>query len=143
MSKRQQQSLLHVLCEKYPLAFSTDTAAIRPLAVGIGPRLVAALPEYRPKLIHRTLCDYTSRLSYQRALLRCGQRFGLFGEPAGMVSKEAKERAQERLAQSTLTQANGSKAVPKTKSASCITGSSIHHRFPILRLNRKRPRQSV
>jgi len=47
--------LLELLQARWPQAFATQPAAVRPLATGVHGAVIAQLPEYTPRLIRYVL----------------------------------------------------------------------------------------
>ena len=66
----------------------------RPLAIGSGDVLAAALAHFDATVISRALSNHCARISYQKQLAKGGKRFNLNGKPEGEVDEGAKTHAQ-------------------------------------------------
>jgi sRNA-binding protein len=80
------------LCAAFPACF--DRSSPKPLKIGLGGE-VLALAEHHPALadltrtrIRRAIRYYTGAPAYQKALVKGGLRYGLDGQPSGMVTPE-------------------------------------------------------
>jgi ProP effector len=96
MFNQQVQKLLTVLYEKYPLTFFIHHKRRRPLKVGIGHDLTAALGDR--KLISAALRKYVSNKGYLKAIVEGAPRIDLDGEPVGVVSEADAKNARARIA---------------------------------------------
>lgn len=70
----------------------------RPLALGIHEHLIAALPQFDPTLVSRTVANHCRKPRYIKALARGGHRFDLQCKHAGHVSPEEQKGAEELFA---------------------------------------------
>lgn len=89
-----QQALLAQLQAHAPALF--DPANPKPLAVGIGPKLRAAL-SLSHRQTHGVLAWWTRQRAYQVALAAGGARYGLDGSQDGEISADEQATAQARL----------------------------------------------
>ena len=88
------------LCAAFPDCF--DRSSPKPLKIGLGGE-VLALAERHPALadltrtrIRRAIKYYTGAPGYQKALVKGGPRYGLDGQPSGMVTPEQQAVAATR-----------------------------------------------
>ncbi|GAB7129652.1 hypothetical protein JCM19000A_41600 [Silvimonas sp. JCM 19000] len=104
----------------------------RPLAIGTGDVLAAALPHFDATVISRALSNHCARISYQKQLAKGGRRFNLNGKPEGEVDEGAKTHAQalvdaaQEKAKATAAAAKGASAPAKAdvESASAADGTA-------------------
>jgi len=86
--------LLTRLAEEYPQTFAHEGDPPKPLAIGIGDRLIAVL-SLDPTIVGTAMRIYTRRRAYQHALAEPGaMRVGLDGIPTGPVSPEHQAAAR-------------------------------------------------
>lgn len=99
--RERSQALLERLVQTYPATFfPPDERRIKPLKLRIHKDLAPVVKEwgFETAVLRYTLAGYTRRLRYQMALLKVPQRVDLQGEPAGEISAEHRQIAQERVA---------------------------------------------
>jgi hypothetical protein len=86
--------LLTMLCERYPETFKHEGEPPKPLAIGIGARLVEDLG-LAPDVVNLAMKLYTRRRAYQKCLTQPGAiRVDLTGQPTGPVSEEHQAAAR-------------------------------------------------
>jgi sRNA-binding protein len=88
---------LHVLREKWPLAFPIRTQDVRPLALGAARQIATAMGWSAP-YTHGVLRPWKQTVSYCRAVLSHDQRITLDGAPAETVDADARDLAAKELA---------------------------------------------
>jgi sRNA-binding protein len=96
-SKKFPQQLA-VLRERWPLAFPAKHEDARPLGMGVGRQVAAAMSWSLPYTLG-VLSRWKMAPFYCQAVLSYDQRIGLDGSPAEMVDVEAKELATRQMAQ--------------------------------------------
>lgn len=89
MSKKKQTDMIADYIYKKYEVFSR----FKPLAIGIEKDLIAALPQFDPRLISRVLSNHCRRPRYLKALARGGKRFGLNNRFKGEVTPEEQQYA--------------------------------------------------
>jgi sRNA-binding protein len=102
-AKEARQQLV-VLREKWPLAFPVEHQDVRPLAIGAGREIAAAMGWSLPYTLG-VLAGWKMAPVYCQAVLRHDQRVALNGAPAETVEAEAKDLATKQLAQFTARKA--------------------------------------
>jgi sRNA-binding protein len=81
------------LCAKYPNVFNLDDP--KPLAIGTGNILLAALPEDIAKRdFNNAMRSYVHRARYVKAIIKQTHRFNLQGEPVEEISETDKDSAK-------------------------------------------------
>src|SRR2546428_11668955 len=79
------QTLARTLLARYPAAFHTEAAAVRPLKIGIDHDIQQAL-DVAPRVVSEVLRGYTRRRAYRAALAVPGAlRVDLHGQPVAPV----------------------------------------------------------
>lgn len=103
--------LINRLVKTFPDCFNRSTP--KPLKIGIGPELLPlvgvhpALMDVSRKQIRQALAVYTNSNSYRKAVACGGDRYGLDGQPAGVVTPEQQEFAKTpRLKKTPATAAS-------------------------------------
>ncbi|WP_428031530.1 ProQ/FINO family protein [Ancylobacter sp.] len=86
-----------LLVERFPRCFCAKGEPKRPLKLGIHKDLRIAAPDIPRRMIVFALADYTSGLSYLRAIQIGASRVDLEGWPAGEVSIPQAKAAREQL----------------------------------------------
>lgn len=95
--KTQAEEVRALLVKRFPRCFAPKGAPKLPLKIGIYRDLCAACPDLTHRKIHRAIRDYTTGLTYLRALRSGADRLDLDGWPVGTVSPEQAEGARIRL----------------------------------------------
>ncbi len=93
------KALLERLIQAYPAAFFPfSERQVKPLKIGIYKDLMPVIKEwgYQVTVLKYVLRNYTRPLRYQLALLQAPHRIDLQGEPAGEVSPDHRQIAQEK-----------------------------------------------
>ena len=93
------RALLERLIQAYPAAFFPfSERQVKPLKIGIYKDLMPVITEwgYQAMVLKYVLRNYTRPLRYQLALLKAPHRVDLQGEPAGEISPEHRQIAQEK-----------------------------------------------
>lgn len=93
------RALLERLIQAYPAAFFPfSERRVKPLKIGIYKDLMPVITEwgYQAMVLKYVLRNYTRPLRYQLALLKAPHRVDLQGEPAGEISSEHRQIAQEK-----------------------------------------------
>jgi sRNA-binding protein len=93
------KALLERLIQAYPAAFLPfSERQVKPLKIGIYKDLMPVIKEwgYPAMVLKSVLRNYTRPLRYQLALLKAPHRIDLQGEPAGEISSEHRQIAQEK-----------------------------------------------
>lgn len=121
--------LLALLIERYPKAFFSDPANVRPLALGIHRALWQAEPDFSHQQIGRVLSFYTGSHFYLRSLQTGAVRVDLDGVGVSVVTPREASDAQRRLAELRARQQRKQKSPPPPPSQPAAPG-----RRPILRL---------
>lgn len=96
----QARALLARLIQAYPAAFFPfSERRVPPLKIGIYQDLLPIIKAwgYETAVLKYTLRNYTRPLRYQLALLKAPHRIDLQGEPAGEISTEHRQIAQEKV----------------------------------------------
>jgi hypothetical protein len=89
------QTLARTLLARYPAAFHTEAAAVRPLKIGIDHDIQQAL-DVAPRVVSEVLRGYTRRRAYRAALAVPGAlRVDLHGQPVAPVTPEHQQWAQQ------------------------------------------------
>ena len=89
------QTLARTLLARYPAAFHTAAAAVRPLKIGIDHDIQQAL-DVAPRVVSEVLRGYTRRRAYRAALAVPGAlRVDLHGQPVAPVTPEHQQWAQQ------------------------------------------------
>lgn len=94
------KALLERLIQAYPTAFLPfSERRVKPLKIGIYKDLMPVIKEwgYEAMVLKYVLRNYTRPLRYQLALLKAPHRVDLQGEPAGEISSEHRQIAQEKV----------------------------------------------
>lgn len=86
-----------LLAERFPRCFAPKGAPKRPIKLGIHNDLRAAAPDISRRLIRIALEDYTTGISYLRAMAAGAARLDLEGWPAGEVSITHAKLARQLL----------------------------------------------
>jgi sRNA-binding protein len=115
---KQERSLKIIdwLCAKYPKAFNLDEP--KPLAIGTGNILLAALPEdISEKDLNNAMRTYVHRARYVKGIIKQTHRFNLQGEPVEEISETDKDSAKIAIdAFNTLRKAStANKKIAKPK----------------------------
>ena len=92
----QTEAALIALASRFPLAFPTDPAAVRPLAIGTWGALAGAGIASRTTL-HRALWRWCRQPEYLAAIAEGRPRINLDGSDAAAVAPEHQAQAAERL----------------------------------------------
>ena len=101
-------ALLAMLTERYPATFRHEGEPPRPLAIGIGDRLITERA-LDPALVHTAMRLYTRRHAYRHALAQDGaMRVDLDGHEVEPVSEE-----HQALARTPRTHVAASQAQPQ------------------------------
>jgi len=97
--RQEALALLELLQARWPQAFVTQPAAVRPLATGLHRTVIAQLPEYTPRLIRYVITLWRRRhaRAYLQALAAGGPRYDLEGQPRGTVTAEEQQQARQEL----------------------------------------------
>jgi len=90
-------AVLAELRERFPAAFPTDPAAVRPLALRVRERIEATGTVPSRTTLHRVLWRWTRTPAYLTALAEGRPRVNLDGSDAGAVAPEHQAQAAERL----------------------------------------------
>ena len=93
------KALLKRLIEAYPAAFFPfSERQVKPLKIGIYKDLMPVIKEwgYQAAALKYVLRNYTRPLRYQLALLKAPHRIDLQGEPAGEITPDHRQIAQEK-----------------------------------------------
>ncbi|MFO1431234.1 MAG: ProQ/FinO family protein [Candidatus Competibacteraceae bacterium] len=93
------KALLERLIQAYPTVFFPfSERQVKPLKIGIYKDLIPVVTEwgYPTPVLKYVLRNYTRPLRYQLALLKAPHRVDLQGEPAGDISSEHRQIAQEK-----------------------------------------------
>jgi ProQ/FINO family len=100
LSRARYREVRQILAERFPKCFRERKAAMpkRPLQIGIGLSVLAAVPELSLCDVENALENYTNSSEYLRNLIEGTARIGLDGEPAGVVAADEAQYAQKRLA---------------------------------------------
>ena len=96
----QARALLERLIQAYPAAFFPfSERRVHPLKIGIYQDLLPIIKAwgYETAVLKYTLRNYTRPLRYQLALLKAPCRINLQVEPAGEISTEHRQIAQEKV----------------------------------------------
>lgn len=99
-AREQSRQLLGRLVETYPKAFFPLSARqVHPLKLGIHKDLQPVIKEwgYEPLALKLALAAYIRQLRYQISITKEAQRVDLTGEPAGEISDEHRQKAQEQV----------------------------------------------
>ena len=91
-------AVLAELRERFPAAFPTDPAAVRPLALRVRERIEATGTVPSRTTLHRVLWRWTRTPAYLAAIAEGRPRVNLDGTDAGTVAAEHQAQAAERLA---------------------------------------------
>lgn len=92
-------TIVEVLAELWPAAFTTDPRERRPLKVGIGGDIeAAACGALTSREIHAALGWYVYGVNYLWRMRAGAERIDLDGKPAGTVSTADAEHARAKLA---------------------------------------------
>lgn len=86
-----------LLAARFPRCFAPKGAPKHPIKLGIHNDLRAAAPDISRRLIRIALEDYTTGISYLRAMAAGAARLDLEGWPAGEVSITHAKLARELL----------------------------------------------
>src|SRR3989442_12462081 len=106
------QTLARTLLERYPAAFHTAAAAVRPLNIGIDHDIRQAL-EVAPRVVSEVLRGYTRRRAYRAALAAPGAlRVDLHGQPAAPVTPERQQWAPQGARRTPSTAGAAPPALP-------------------------------
>jgi sRNA-binding protein len=93
LAKERSLKVIDWLCAEYPKAFNLDEP--KPLAIGTGNILLAALPEDIAKRdFNNAMRTYVHRARYVKAIIKQTHRFDLQGEPAEEISETDKDSAK-------------------------------------------------
>lgn len=116
MSKKKQTDMIaeHIY-SKYEV-FNR----FKPLAIGIENDLIAALPQFDPKLINRVLSNHCRRPRYVKAIAKGGKRFNLNNRFQGEISAEE----QQHAAQNPLVKEMLEKYAQKSDQSTSTTDTS-------------------
>jgi sRNA-binding protein len=93
------KALLERLIQAYPAAFFPfSERQVKPLKIGIYKDLMPVIREwgYQAPALKYVLRNYTRPLRYQLALLKAPHRIDLQGEPAGEITPDHRQIAQEK-----------------------------------------------
>ena len=93
------KALLERLIQAYPAAFFPfSERQVKPLKIGIYKDLMPVIKEwgYQTTVLKYVLRNYTRPLRYQSALLKAPHRIDLQGDPAGEISPDHRQIAQEK-----------------------------------------------
>jgi sRNA-binding protein len=96
----QARALLERLIQAYPATFfPLSERRVHPLKIGIYQDLLPIIKAwgYETAVLKYTLRNYTRPLRYQLALLKAPCRIDLQGEPAGEISTDHRQIAQEKV----------------------------------------------
>lgn len=99
-AREQSRQLLGRLVETYPKAFLPLSARqVHPLKLGIHKDLQPVIKEwgYEPLALKLALAAYIRQLRYQIAITKEATRVDLDGAPAGEISDEHRQKAQEQV----------------------------------------------
>ena len=89
---------LRELSRRFPKAFAMDADGKRPLKNGILHDIWAAAPDLAYDPLRFALGQYVGGTTYLEQIIEGEQRWGLYGEPAGVVTTAEEEQAREKLA---------------------------------------------
>jgi len=93
------KALLERLIQAYPAVFFPfSERQVKPLKIGIYKDLMPVIQEwgYQATVLKYVLRNYTRPLRYQLALLKAPHRIDLQGEPAGEITPDHRQIAQEK-----------------------------------------------
>lgn len=99
-AREQSRQLLGRLVETYPKAFFPLSARqVHPLKLGIHKDLQPVIKDwgYEPLALKLALAAYIRQLRYQISITKEAQRVDLTGAPAGEISDEHRQKAQEQV----------------------------------------------
>lgn len=117
------RTFMQQLSELFPQCFTTNKAAVRPLAIGIQASLRTALGEHETGaetpswLVRQALARYTGSPAYLQAIIDGKVRINLQGEEVEPVTAEAINAAKERRAQQKAAAAERRKAQAEAAAA--------------------------
>jgi sRNA-binding protein len=106
---KESRQQLGVLRDKWPLAFPVKDEEVRPLTVGAGREIAAAMGWSLPYTLG-VLGRWKMAPVYCRAVLSNDQRIALDGSPAEAVDAKAKDLATKQLERLALKAAKAKKA---------------------------------
>ncbi len=69
----------------------------QPLAIGIHKAIMAAQPEIDKNALRKTLQRHTASTKYLKSIASSSTRFGLDGQPAGDITPEQQQQANQAL----------------------------------------------
>jgi sRNA-binding protein len=96
--RREVVAIIEELARRFPQVFVANIwNAHKPLAVGVGPAVIAACPDLPPKPLRLALGAYIARLAYREAVAAGGPRFNLAGQVEGEVTLEHIADARMRV----------------------------------------------
>lgn len=98
MSRNKVGSTLRELSRRFPNAFAMEAEGKRPLKRDIFRDLWEAAPDLGYNPLRHALGQYVAGATYLELLRAGAQRFGLYGEPAELVTAHEEEQAREKLA---------------------------------------------
>ncbi len=93
----QTEAALIALASRFPLAFPTDPAAVRPLALGVREGIEASGTVPSRTTLHRALWRWCRQPEYLAAIADGRPRINLDGSDAAAVAPEHQAQAAERL----------------------------------------------
>lgn len=117
------RAFMQQLSELFPQCFTTDRAAVRPLAIGIQTSLRTALSEHATLaetpswLVRQALARYTGSPAYLQSIIEGKARINLQGEEVEPVTTEAINAATQRRAQQKAAAAERRKAQAEAAAA--------------------------
>lgn len=95
---RQKAAVRAILVQTWPHTFAPKGAPKKPLALGIGERIILALPELGFLAVSRALTDYTDGPTYLRSCVEGAPRIDLDGVERGAVTASEAQYAASRIA---------------------------------------------
>ncbi len=98
MSHPKVGDTLRELSRRFPKAFAMETHGKRPLKHGIFHDIWNAAPDLAYDPLRFALGQYVGGTTYLEQIIEGEQRWGLYGEPAGVVTTAEEEEAREKLA---------------------------------------------
>lgn len=107
------QALAQTLLERYPAALQAESAAVRPLKIGIDRDLQQAL-DVEPSVLRRVLRGYTRSRAYRQALAAPGaMRVDLTSQPVEPVAPAHQQWAQQGFYQRKPARRIGKSRFPR------------------------------